>query len=72
MVFAERLKSLTFELRRREKEHYAKVQELHGGNTNRFSNDIEMDGCKPNGIPDDMMMQTSEDAFVDQSQSNEI
>jgi len=31
MVYAERLKKLTFDMRRMEKEHCAKVQELHGG-----------------------------------------
>lgn len=29
-ILAERLKSVTFELRRLEKDHFAKVQELHG------------------------------------------
>ena len=28
-ILAERLKSVTFELRRMEKDHYSKVQELH-------------------------------------------
>lgn len=36
-ILAQRLKSITFELRASEKAFYAKIQELHGG-TNRSSN----------------------------------
>ena len=39
MVYAERLKTLTFEFRNRSKEHYGKVQELHGGDTHRYDTD---------------------------------
>ena len=34
-ILAERLKDVTFELRRMEKEHFAKVQEIHGNSTSR-------------------------------------
>ena len=34
-ILAERLKSMTFDLRNNEKQHFMKVQELHGGNTVR-------------------------------------
>jgi hypothetical protein len=39
MVYAERLKNFTFEFRNRSKEHYGKVQELHGGDTHRYDTD---------------------------------
>jgi hypothetical protein len=39
MVFAERLKKMTFEFRNRAKEHYGKIQELHGGDTHRYDGD---------------------------------
>ena len=32
---------MTFDLRRAEKEHFAKVQEIHGGNTIRETDDLE-------------------------------
>ena len=62
MVFAERLKSLTFELRKMEKEHYAKVQELHGGNGGeqvQFKDDLEM-GKDKAANADGIMLQTTE------------
>ena len=34
-MLAERLKEVTFELRKLEKDHYAKVQEIHGKDTDR-------------------------------------
>ena len=40
-ILAERLKDVTFELRRSEKEHFAKVQEIHGGNTIRETDELE-------------------------------
>jgi len=50
MVYADRLKTLTFEMRRMEKAHYAKVQELHGVEDN---GDLESGEQK---ITDDMMV----------------
>jgi len=32
-ILAERLKTVTFELRKLEKDHYAKVQEIHGSSS---------------------------------------
>lgn len=34
-ILAERLKEVTFELRRMEKEHFVKIQEIHGSTTSR-------------------------------------
>lgn len=65
MVFADRLKTLTFDLRSREKAHYAKVQELHGEDTT-FADDLEMDGGK-----NDDMLQAVE-TVADQNKSVEI
>lgn len=38
-IIAERLKTVTFELRRMEKDHYAKVQELHGSSADTRQSD---------------------------------
>ena len=42
-ILATRLKDVTFELRRMEKDHYMKVQELHGGNQTTENNDTNVD-----------------------------
>ena len=38
-ILAERLKTVTFELRRMEKDHFAKVQELHGSSADTRQSD---------------------------------
>ena len=45
-ILAERLKEVTFSLRRMEKEHYLKVQEMHGDQSIRDTNAniVEEDG----------------------------
>jgi hypothetical protein len=43
MVFAERLKSHTFEFRRREKSHYAKVKEFESGEADNEKGDNQDD-----------------------------
>lgn len=38
-ILAERLKTVTFELRKMEKDHYAKVQEIHGSSSDTRQSD---------------------------------
>jgi len=62
MVFAERLKTMTFEFRRREKSHYAKVKEFESGEENQPDNETGQVG-------DSEQMNAIEQ---DDHQSNEI
>lgn len=61
-ILASRLKEVTLDLRRMEKEHFLKVQEVHGGTSSREKS-VALSG-------DDMLLEMDEDE--DQFQSKEI
>lgn len=41
-ILADKLRSVTFDLRKTEKEHFTKVQELHGGTQHTVQSDDQL------------------------------